>query len=331
MISFKSVSKLYGLVNGVNDVSMELSPGAFGLLGPNGSGKTTLINLITGQLRPTMGSVEIFGENPWGREEMLSQIGLCPAVDVLYSNVSAFEWVNYQTRLIGFDWAEARERTLEALATVGMSDAMHRKIGGYSLGMRQRTKLAQAIAHEPDLLILDEPFNGLDPIGRQEMTALLRRYLANGKSIILASHVLHEVEEIDPDLMLLSNGRLLAHGPPQEIRDVLSNQQELVTGNIPETARPGFEDKVRITELFIRCNDNYILAKRLFDSQQICSLAISKDKTELTVGTTSVREVYTLLPEIAAKENLEFYEFRSADGSLDDLFSSLMKIHRGES
>jgi ABC-2 type transport system ATP-binding protein len=143
--------------------------------------------------------------------------------------------------------------------------------------------------------------------------------------------VLHEVEEINPDLMLLSNGRLLAHGSPQEIRDVLSNQQELVDGNIPEIARPGFEDKVRITELFIRCNDNYILAKRLFDSQQICSLAISKDKTELTVGTTSVREVYTLLPEIAVKENLEFYEFRSADGSLDDLFSSLMKIHRGES
>ena len=331
MISFKSVSKLYGLVNGVNDVSMELSPGAFGLLGPNGSGKTTLINLITGQLRPTLGSVEIFGMNPWGREEMLSRIGLCPAVDVLYSNVSAFEWVNYQTRLIGFDWSEARDRTLDALATVGMSDAMHRKIGGYSLGMRQRTKLAQAIAHEPDLLILDEPFNGLDPIGRQEMTSLLRTYLAKGKSVILASHVLHEVEEIDPNLMLLSNGRLLAHGPPQEIRDVLANQQDLENLDLATSTQAGFDDKVRTTELFIRCSDNYLLAKRLFESQQLCSLAISNDKTELTVGTTSVRDVYTLIPQIAAEANLEFYEFRSADGSLDDLFSSLMKIHRGES
>lgn len=327
MISFKSVSKLYGLVNGVNDVSMELSPGAYGLLGPNGSGKTTLINLITGQLRPTIGSVEIFGKNPWGHEEMLARIGLCPAVDVLFSNVSAFEWVNYQTRLIGFSWAEARDRTLEALKTVGMTDSMHRKIGGYSLGMRQRTKLAQAIAHEPDLLILDEPFNGLDPIGRQEMTELLQSFLKRGKSVILASHVLHEVEEINPSLVLLSNGRLLAHGPPDEIRDVLANQH----GSIPSNNQTGFDNKVRTTELFIRCSDNYLLAKRLFDSQRLCSLSLSNDRTELTVGTSSVREVYTLIPEIASSENLEFYEFRSADGSLDDLFSSLMKIHRGES
>lgn len=325
MIEFKSVTKLYGLVNGVNDVCMEIGSGAYGLLGPNGSGKTTMINLITGQLRPTIGTVKVFGENPWGKEQMLKKIGLCPAVDVLYSNVSAFEWVNYQTRLMGFPWAEAKERTLTALATVGMSDAMNRKIGGYSLGMRQRTKLAQAIAHEPDLLILDEPFNGLDPIGRQEMTELLRVYLKQGKSIILASHVLHEVEEINPSLLLLSRGRLLAQGPPAEIRDILASQADQVPGI---SGKPN--GKTRTLEVYIRSSDNYLLAKKLFDHFRLKSIKLSSDETELTIGTSDVTTTYDHISKIAMNEGLMFYELRSADGSLDDLFSSLMKIHRGE-
>ena len=334
MISFQSVTKLYGIVNGVNDVKMEIGTGAYGLLGPNGSGKTTLINLITGQLRPTIGSVSVFGEDPWGKQQMLSRIGLCPAVDVLYSNVSAFEWVNYQTRLIGYPWSEAKKRTENALSMLGMADAMHRQIGGYSLGMRQRTKLAQAIAHEPDLLILDEPFNGLDPIGRQQMTAFLREYVEKGKSVILASHVLHEVEDIQPTLLLLSNGRLLAQGSPKEIRDVLASggevseledsDEELATGPSPVRSQ-------RSVEVFIRCNDNYLLAQRLMTNSRLRFVQLSEDESELSVGTSQADELLQLLPKIAASENLRFYEFRSADGSLDDLFSSLMKMHRGES
>ena len=326
MIEFESVTKLYKLVNGVNDVCMQIGQGAHGLLGPNGSGKTTMINLITGQLRPTIGTVNVFGEDPWGKEQMLRKVGLCPAVDVLYSNVSAFEWVNYQTRLIGFDWAEAKERTQSALATVGMSDAMHRKIGGYSLGMRQRTKLAQAIAHEPDLLILDEPFNGLDPIGRQEMTALLRKYLERGKSIILASHVLHEVEEIDPSLLLLSRGRLLAQGPPDEIREVLASQAQ-GSDFAGATESKGSRS---VLEVFIRSSDNYLLAKRLFDESRLNSIKLSTDESELTIGTIDITVTYNHISRIAQDAGLAFYELRSADGSLDDLFSSLMKIHRGE-
>lgn len=329
MIEFESVTKLYGLVNGVNDVCMSLSQGAHGLLGPNGSGKTTMINLITGQLRPTIGKVRIFGEDPWGKEKMLRRIGLCPAVDVLYSNVSAFEWVNYQTRLIGFDWADAKRRTQEALATVGMSDAMHRKIGGYSLGMRQRTKLAQAIAHEPDLLILDEPFNGLDPIGRQEMTLLLRDYLARDKSIILASHVLHEVEEIDPSLLLLSRGRLLAQGPPQEIRKVLAGESDAPTLT-PLLENGQKRDKRSLLEIFIRSSDNYMLAKRLFERCRLNSILISPDEEQLTIGTFEATVTYDQIAKIATDEGISFFELRTADGSLDDLFSSLMKIHRGE-
>lgn len=328
MIEFESVTKLYGLVNGVNDVCMSIGHGAYGLLGPNGSGKTTMINLITGQLRPTIGHVNVFGQDPWGKEQMLAKIGLCPAVDVLYSNVSAFEWVNYQTRLMGYSWPEAKERTQNALATVGMTDAMHRKIGGYSLGMRQRTKLAQAIAHEPDLLILDEPFNGLDPIGRQEMTNLLRSYLEKGKSVILASHVLHEVEEIDPSLLLLSHGRLLAQGPPSEIREVLGSQQQNQSPTSGTDKKGAGQSS--ILEVFIRCSDNYLLAKKLFDQSRIRSVVLSPDEEQLTVGTIDAATTYHQISRIAIDEGISFFELRSGDGSLDDLFSSLMKIHRGE-
>ncbi len=175
MIRFEHVTKLYKTVIGVNDVSLDLAPGAYGLLGPNGSGKTTFINLIIGQLRPTIGSVRVFGQNPWSRSELLRRIGICPAIDVLLPNVTALDWVQYLVRLHGFDAAEATLRAKNALELVGMQHAMRRPIGTYSLGMRQRTKIAQAIAHDPELLILDEPFNGLDPVGRHELTELFLR------------------------------------------------------------------------------------------------------------------------------------------------------------
>lgn len=329
MIEFQSVSKMYGLVNGVNDVCMKLEPGAHGLLGENGSGKTTMINLITGQLRPTIGSVTVFGEDPWGKEEMLRRIGLCPAVDVLYSNVSAYEWVNYQVRLMGFDWKEARQRAENALSIVGMTDGMYRKIGGYSLGMRQRTKLAQAIAHEPELLILDEPYNGLDPIGRQSMTDLLREMIKNGTSVIVASHVLHEVEAIDPSLLLMVKGRMLAQGPPEEIHEVLASQHSQAKAQESGTDTEISEHKPML-EIFVRSNNNYVLARKLFDRIRLQGFTISPDENELTISTTDMDKTYEQISQIILEENIDVYEIRSAKASLDDLFSSLMKIHRGD-
>jgi ABC-2 type transport system ATP-binding protein len=155
MIELQNVTKLYGTVIGVNDITLTLEPGAYGLVGPNGSGKTTLLNLITGQLRPTMGRVRVLGESPWKRDRLLRMIGLCPSVDVLYPNITALDWVQYLVELYGFSREEARERAERALRNVGMAPYMARPMGTYSLGMRQRTKLAQAFAHDPSLLILD--------------------------------------------------------------------------------------------------------------------------------------------------------------------------------
>ena len=221
MIQLEAVTKLYGTVIGVNEISLTLEPGNYGLLGPNGSGKTTLINLLMGQLRPTIGSVRVFGIDPSRRDRVLRRVGLCPASDLLIPNVSALDWVSYQVEMYGFSRADASQKATEALTVVGMAHAMHRVIGSYSLGMRQRTKLAQAIAHEPDLVILDEPFNGLDPIGRHEMTQLLKEWHGRGRSILLASHVLHEIEAIRPSFLLISGGRLLASGSPGEVRRLL--------------------------------------------------------------------------------------------------------------
>jgi len=309
MIELQNVTKLYGTVIGVNDITLSLAPGAYGLVGPNGSGKTTLLNLITGQLRPTIGRVRVLGQSPWKQDQLLRTIGLCPAVDVLYPNVSALEWVSYLVELHGLSSAEAWRRAETALREVGMESAMRRSMGTYSLGMRQRTKLAQAFAHDPSLLILDEPFNGLDPIGRHEMTEVLRRWVRSGRSLILASHILHEVEAVSPSFLLIRGGRVLASGPPDEIRALLAD--------VPN-------------EIRIRCDRPTLLAREFVESGLSESIRFLDQGETILVSTRSPVAVFEQLPRWLAKLDIEVFEMRSADDSLQRLFSSLMRIHRGE-
>jgi ABC-2 type transport system ATP-binding protein len=309
MIELHKVTKLYGTVIGVNEITLSLGPGAYGLVGPNGSGKTTLLNLITGQLRPTMGQVRVFGESPWNRDGLLRTIGLCPAVDVLYPNVTALDWVRYLVELQGFGRRESADRAAKALTEVGMSDAMNRPMGTYSLGMRQRTKLAQAFAHDPGLLILDEPFNGLDPIGRHEMTELLKHWVRGGRSLILASHILHEVEAISPSFLLIRGGRLLASGPPDEIHSLLAD--------VPN-------------EIRVRCNHPTVLARKFVESGLAESVRFIDEDDVILVSTRSPVNVFEQLPGWLGQLDVRVDEVRSADDSLQRLFSSLMRMHRGE-
>ena len=309
MIQLEGVTKLYGTVMGVNDINLSLAPGAYGLVGPNGSGKTTLLNLITGQLRPTMGSVRVLGYSPWNRDSLLRMIGLCPAVDVLYGNVTGLEWVTYLVELHGFSRHEARRRATQSLADVGMSGAMNRTMGTYSLGMRQRTKLAQAFAHDPSLLILDEPFNGLDPIGRHDMTEVLKKWVRGGRSLILSSHILHEVEAVSPAFLLIRGGRLLASVPPEEIHSLLAD--------LPN-------------EIRIRCDNPTLLARQLVESGLAESVRFVEPDAVILVSTRSPVSVFEQLPQWLEKLGVHVQEMRSADDSLQRLFSSLMRMHRGE-
>jgi ABC-2 type transport system ATP-binding protein len=217
--------------------------------------------------------------------------------------------VKYLTSLYGFGGREAGQRAEATLRLVGMGHALHRRIGGYSLGMRQRTKLAQALAHDPDLLILDEPFHGLDPIGRHEMSELLRQRLAEGKSLLLASHVLHEVEAVTERFLLICNGRLLASGEAAEIRALLED--------VPN-------------EIRIRAAHRERLARRLVDESEIDSLAFCDDGCSLAVATRSPAALLAQLPQWEEEDLLQIDEITSSDSSLQHLFDTLMHIHRGE-
>jgi ABC-2 type transport system ATP-binding protein len=307
MIELNNVTKLYGPVIGVNDISLSLAPGAHGLLGPNGSGKTTFLNLIMGQLVPTIGKVRLFGRNPRTNTSALRRIGFCPGDEAMYSNVSGYDWVRYLTELHGIPAREAARRARETLTRAGMADAMHRPMGTYSRGMRQRTKIAQAIAHDPQFLILDEPFNGLDPIGRHDLIELLRDWARNGGSLLLASHILHEVEAISRSFLLICGGRLLASGTAEEVHELLAD--------VPN-------------EIMLRCTEPRKVAQLLLDRGLVDDVRLEGDD-RLHASSHHPLAMYNELPRLATESGIRIHEIRSADDSLQTLFDSLMRLHRG--
>jgi ABC-2 type transport system ATP-binding protein len=221
------VSKWYGPVIGVNQVTLELRSGITGLVGSNGAGKSTLMRLITGQLRPDLGRLEVLGHDAWGTSSK-RHVGYCPEVDAFYEEMSGRRFVEAMARLCGYPRREARRRTEAALERVGMSGRAERCIRGYSKGMRQRIKLAQALLHEPELLVLDEPLSGIDPVGRWEFVRLFRDLAAHGKCLLISSHELEELEKLTDHIAIMAHGRIAAVGTVAQIRDRLDNHPLLV-------------------------------------------------------------------------------------------------------
>jgi ABC-2 type transport system ATP-binding protein len=305
VIEIRHLTKLYGPVIGVNDVTVDLGAGAHGLLGPNGAGKTTFLGLITGQLRPTMGSVRVFGEPPFGNARVLRRIGFCPAADLGERAATATEWVTYLVRLSGFAPPAAAARASAALEQVGLAAAARRPLATLSKGMRQRAKLAGAIAHDPDLLVLDEPFVGLDPVARHELVELVRGW-ARTRSLIVASHLLHEVETLDAGLAVILGGRLVASGTAAEIRDLVD-------------AMP-VELKVRTA------------APRRF-AEIACGIdGVDAVRIDGDVVVVAARRPAAVLEEAvpqAVDEGLGVSELVPADRSLEGIFGRLVRLHRG--
>jgi len=305
MIEIRHLTKLYGPVIGVNDVTVDLDAGAHGLLGPNGAGKTTFLGLVTGQLRPTMGSVRVFGEPPFGNARVLRRIGFCPAADLGERAATATEWVTYLVRLSGFTPAAAAARAAAALEQVGLTAAAGRPLATLSKGMRQRAKLAGAIAHDPDLLVLDEPFVGLDPVARHELVELVRSW-AQTRSLIVASHLLHEVEALDAGLAVILGGRLVASGTAAEIR--------------------GLVDAMPV-ELKVRTG-----APRRF-AEIACGIdgvdGVRIDGDVVVVATRHPAAVLETAVPRAVDEGLGVSELVPADRSLEGIFGRLVRLHRG--
>jgi ABC-2 type transport system ATP-binding protein len=305
MISLEHATKLYGSVIGVNDVTVDLADGAHGLLGPNGAGKTTFLGLITGQLRPTLGSVRVFGLPAFGNPRVLRRIGYCPATDLLDRTTTPFEWVRYLVRLSGFAAAEAARRAEGSLEQVGLAAAARRPVATLSKGMRQRAKLAGAIAHDPDLLVLDEPFNGLDPVARHDLVSLVRGW-ASTRSLIVASHLLHEVESLDAGLAVILGGRLVASGTAAEIRGLVDT--------LPSEVR-------------VRC----------VEPRRFAGLALRIDGVEgvryegdmVAVATRRPAAFVEQAVALAVEEGLGLREVAAADRSLEGIFGQLVRLHRG--
>jgi ABC-2 type transport system ATP-binding protein len=305
MIHIAHLTKLYGSVIGVNDVTVDLDVGAHGLLGPNGAGKTTFLGLITGQLRPTMGSVEVFGEPPFANPRVLRRIGYCPAADLGERHATPQAWVRYLVRLSGFTGGEADLRAERAIEQLGLEAASRRPIATLSKGMRQRVKIAGAIAHDPDLLVLDEPFIGLDPVARHELVHLVRGW-SRDRSLIVASHLLHEVEALDAGLAVILGGRLVASGTALEIRSLIES--------LP-------------AEIRVRCSPPQRFAEVAWRSAGVESVRVEPEG--IVVVATRQPAALAAVAQQAAEDGLAIAEVMPADRSLEGIFGRLVQLHRG--
>jgi len=236
-IVLREVSKFYGEVLGVNRVNLEISPGLTGLVGPNGSGKSTLMHLMTGLLRPSRGTISVLGVAPDCPEKLFQLIGYCTQYDSFPSGSTGLSFLNNALALHGYPHREIESRAAEVLERVGLAEAANRRIAGYSKGMRQRIKLAHAYCHDPRVLILDEPLNGLDPMGRAEMIELFTEIAGQGRHVIVSSHILHEVDLISDGVVMIHGGSIVAEGDIREVRGEITSHpiQVLIRSDAPHT------------------------------------------------------------------------------------------------
>jgi ABC-2 type transport system ATP-binding protein len=297
------VSKWYGQVIGLNDVTVNVPPGITGLLGPNGAGKSTFMKLITGQLRPSKGTVTVLGEPIWANPNLFFRIGFCPEQDAFYDRMTGLEWLSALVRLNGFSEREARDAAERALTTVDLMDAAGKRIGAYSKGMRQRVKLAQALVHDPEILILDEPLSGMDPLGRRKTMRMIRDWARQGKSVLVSSHILHEIETMTSNILLINNGRILAEGNVHQIRDLIDTHPHTV---------------------YIRAADPRGLAREFLARADVISLRF--EPGAVVVETGKPDEFYASLTDlVAGGAHGAVEEVTSPDDNLQAVFKYLVK------
>jgi ABC-2 type transport system ATP-binding protein len=297
------LSKWYGQVIGLNDVTVTVPGGITGLLGPNGAGKSTFMKLITGQLKPSKGSITVLGEPIWNNPAQYFRIGFCPEQDAFYERMTGREWVTALIRLNGLDEADAGAKAAKAIEAVELAEAADKKIGAYSKGMRQRIKMAQAIAHDPQLLILDEPLAGMDPIARRKTIRLIKDWGRTGKSIIVSSHILHEIESMTANILLINQGRILAEGNVHQIRDLIDEHPHTV---------------------YIKADRTRALAREFLAFDDVLSLKFEEDAVIVQTGRPDA--FYARLTDMAASgEHGVIHEVTSPDDNLQAVFRYLVK------
>jgi ABC-2 type transport system ATP-binding protein len=303
VIRTDKLSKWYGNVLGLSDVSLEIGPGITGLLGPNGAGKSTFMKLITGQLKPSIGRVEIFGSPIWNNTALFARIGFCPEQDAFYDELTGGEFVTRLLGLHGFSPKDAETRAEKALRFVELYDAKDRILRGYSRGMRQRLKIAQTIAHDPEILILDEPLNGLDPLSKRKIIRLIREYRDAGRTIIVSSHVLPEIEALTRSIVLLHQGKILAQGDIPYIRDLIDKHPHKVS---------------------VSCADPRALAAGLLDQPSVRTIQFGPEEGTVVFETRDRDAFFGRISHLIVEKGLDVEEITSPDDNLQAVFDYLV-------
>ena len=305
LVVLDRVSRNYGQTLGLSHLNLTFAPGITALLGPNGAGKSTLMKLVLGLARPSLGFVWVFGRDPFHYRALGARLGFVPEFDCFYENHTGLHFVTHFLRLQGYEREEAERRARLILEKLGLAEALDRPIATYSRGMRQKVKVARAVAHDPDLLVLDEPFQGTDPSTRHLLMENIRQWAAAGKTILISSHILHEVESLTDRIVLLNRGQVLATGNRQEIRALMAHVPKRIWLVPPE------EDRRRLGHL-------------LLEEQTVRAVSLSREPNGVWVETYDAENFYRALPRMLHAEKLRLTHLSSPDDSLDTLYNYLV-------
>lgn len=303
LITFDNVSKFYGDILGVNRINLTIASGITSLVGPNGAGKTTLMNLMCGLLQPTKGHISVLGIDTYNPTELFRRMGYCAQFDSFPQGLTGREFIRFFLDMHGYASKEVERLTNRALERVGLMDAADRKVAAYSKGMRQRIRLAQSIAHEPSILILDEPLNGLDPMARAEVIALFKDLAAEGLHLIISSHILHEVDMMSDRVVILNNGYVVAEGAVHGVRDEMAEHP---------------------LQIKIRCDRSARLAARLFEFDHIVEARLDDDRQGLLIKTRDADNFFLTLNRIVLQEHLKIESVAPVDDDLNAVYQYLI-------
>jgi len=303
IIETNDLSKWYGNVLGLSDVTLTIEPGITGLLGPNGAGKSTFLKLITGQMKPNIGKIFIKGQKVRNNYSLFSEVGFCPEQDSFYEEMTGLEFLVNLLKLYHLSPSEVKKKAQQALEIVELTKDKDRIIRAYSRGMRQRLKFAQAIAHDPEILVLDEPLNGLDPLGRRKMIRLIKEYKEAGKTVIVSSHILPEIEAMTKNIILMHQGKVFAQGDIHYIRDLIDTHPHMIA---------------------IKCNNPRLLAEKFIHEDYVLNVRFDTAKDSLIVETSNRDKFFSLLPFLFIQSKIEVEEITSPDDNLQAVFDYLV-------
>jgi len=303
VIKGENLSKWYGNILGLNEISINVSSGIQGLLGPNGAGKSTLIKILTGQLKPNIGEIKIFDEEVFNNHKLFKRIGYCPEFDAFYRDVSGWEFIHFKSTLFDYGKEEAKERAYSAIEKVGLTESKDRRITEYSLGMRQRLKFASSIINDFDLLILDEPLRGVDPLWRIKIIKMLKEFESAGKTIIVSSHILSEIESLTNNVILIHQGKVFAHGDIHEIRDLIGSHPHKVS---------------------IVCEETRELTKKMIGNKLLLSIQFLDNENKVIFETDKRDRFFDSLTSIISSSGINVTEITSPDDNLQSVFDYLI-------